>query len=66
MRWEQQSGGWVLRVSFTDPCIGHRFAGLVYPTTGGWIWEVFGEDRAGTTATLRSAQKFVEVGVDQG
>jgi hypothetical protein len=61
MRWQQQSGGWVLRVSFTDPCIGHRFAGLVYPTSQGkWIWEVFERDLAGLANSLELAKKAVE------
>lgn len=60
MRWEPQSGGWVLRISFTDPCIGHRFAGLIYPATKGFIWEVFERDMAGLADSLEAAKKMVE------
>jgi hypothetical protein len=61
MRWEPQSGGWILRVSFTDPCIGNRFAGLVYPLSGGrWIWEVLDADEAGAEDSLEKAKKRVE------
>jgi hypothetical protein len=60
MRWEPQPVGWVLRVSYTDPCIGRRFAGLVYPMTRGWIWEVFGIDKAGLVDSPEQAKKMVE------
>lgn len=67
MLWQQQSGGWVLRVSFTDPCIGNRFAGLVYPTSEKkWIWEVFESDLAGLADSLGQAKKIVEKEVDEG
>lgn len=61
MRWEPQSGGWVLRVSFNDPVIGHRFAGLAYPLSAGkWVGEVFEKDLAGEFESLEKAKKFVE------
>ena len=66
MRWEPQAVGWVLRVSFDDPCIGHRFAGLVYPSTRGFIWEVFEQDKAGLAESLEVAKKIVEREVDEG
>lgn len=61
MRWEPKFGGWVLRVSFTDPCLGSRFAGLVYPLSGGrWVSEVFDKDIAQGFESEREARKFVE------
>ena len=67
MRWEKQFGGWILRVSFTDPCLGHRFAGLVYPTSEKkWIWEVFEQDKAGLADNLELAKKMVEGEVETG
>lgn len=64
MRWEKSSDGWVLRMSFTDPCIGHRFAGLVYPISGGrWLWEIFGLDLAGAVGSFEEAKKAVEAGI---
>ncbi len=66
MRWEKQPVGWVLRVSFSDPCIGHRFAGLVYPTSQSkWIWEVFEQDLAGLADSLELAKQMVEREVDK-
>lgn len=61
MRWEPKFGGWVLRVNFKDPCVGNRFAGLVYPLSGGrWLAEVFEKDLAGGFGSEREAKKFVE------
>ncbi len=65
MRWEKQPVGWVLRVSFTDPCMGHRFAGLVYPSSeGNWLWEVFEQDKAGLESSLILAKQMVEKEVE--
>ena len=55
-----------MRVSFTDPCVGHRFAGIIYPVAGGWIWEVLGEDKAGLEKEERLAKKKVEIEVTEG
>ena len=61
MRWEPSFGGWVLRISFTEPCIGHRFAGLIYPRSGGrWLGEVFEKDLAQGFESEREARKWVE------
>ncbi len=67
MRWEPQSGGWILRISYTDPCIGHRFAGLVYLLSGWrWAWEILDLDAAGAEPSLELAKKQVENHVDAG
>ena len=61
MRWEPKFGGWVLRVSFIEPCSGYRFAGLVYPLAKGrWLAEVFDRDLAEAFDSEREARKFVE------
>ena len=50
-----------MRISFTDPVLGHRFAGLAYPLSGGrWIGEVFEKDLAGAFGSEKEAKKFVE------
>lgn len=61
MRWDQQSGGWILRIGFTDQKIANRFAGLVYPLSGHrWLAEVFGKDLAESFAEQSEAMKWVE------
>ena len=48
-------------MSFTDPCIGSRFAGLVYPLSyGKWLGEVFDKDMAQGFGSEREAKKWVE------
>lgn len=67
MRWEPQSGGWILRISYTDPCIGHRFAGLVYPLSEHrFLWEMLDSDEIGAEESIEAAKKQVEIRVDKG
>ena len=60
MRWEPQSGGWILRISFTDQSIEHRFVGIVFPLSKGrWIWELLGLDLVGAVDSMDQAKKAV-------
>ena len=50
-----------MRVGFKEPCVGSRFAGLIYPLSKGrWIGEVFDKDLAAGFESEREARKWVE------